>query len=164
MKQRFSRNRAVWQMSPPSWRRGLKPLTTCPRPIAHTSPPSWRRGLKPPNPESPNDTQTSPPSWRRGLKLNYDHVEDRKGVASLMEAWIETTRSTRSRGSSRRSPPSWRRGLKQFCNRPSESPSGSPPSWRRGLKLLVCDHPHGIESPPSWRRGLKHELAPEVQE
>ena len=99
-----------------------------------TSPPSRRRGLKQSQLSDNGFAWRSPPSRRRGLKL----VSLRRWcpdvrVASLAEAWIETT-SWGKDIQAKLSPPSRRRGLKHMIARVLGVQYLSPPSRRRGLK------------------------------
>ena len=124
-------------LSPPSRRRGLK--HSC-RTVQHNgsrSPPSRRRGLKRMMYNGGYMTFESPPSRRRGLKHPFRiRIRERRVVASLAEAWIETSMLAFRRSASR-SPPSRRRGLKLLSSSCLPAMYLSPPSRRRGLKLPV---------------------------
>ena len=92
---------APWE-SPPSRRRGSKLVYPSPSRGGYASPPSRRRGSKRSWRISRAGNGRSPPSRRRGSKQTAGlHRDARILVASLAEAWIETTTRSIKPGSAR---------------------------------------------------------------
>ena len=121
------------------------------------SPPTWRRGLKPPHVLTENvldGVASHVEAWIETLP-NPD-AEGYHFVASHVEAWIETLtdRYDMACKSVASHVEAW---IETLALMPAFTIHASPPTWRRGLKLRVKQQDYAQRtSPPTWRRGLKH--------
>ena len=147
---------AVGRLSPPSRRRGSKPRGGVAIVRVGGSPPSRRRGSKRHDQRHAVSAVGSPPSRRRGSK--QCELKGGKGchdVASITEAWIETGNSPGCGGPTRVA--SITEAWIETRHRPrGEARHASPPSRRRGSKHSSHQlHANLAASPPSRRRGSK---------
>ena len=64
-------------MSPPAWRRGLKPVRQLRAPMDRGSPPAWRRGLKLPETDDEEGTDTVASRVEARIETNLEHERGR---------------------------------------------------------------------------------------